>query len=316
MNLKNVILIFGLALFFTACKPSDNKIKIGYVQITQDPVLDAAKAGLFRALTDSGFVNGQNIKVIDNNAQGDLALITTILQSFQSQNVKLIVTNSTPCMVAAAQTIREIPVVFTVAFGPEQLGINNIPKNIYGVYDPLNVEKFVDVMKECIPNLKRIGIAYNNSEQNAEYSVKVLNKEFTKRGIVLVTASVTSTNDIPQATQSLIDQKIDALVAAADNTIYLALPVLAKLASENKIPLFVTDPLQAKKGASVGYGINYDQWGYQSGLKAVAILKGRASMAHRIEPLLSSDLIINQKACVEQGLQIPKSVRDKATQIL
>jgi putative ABC transport system substrate-binding protein len=131
-----------------------------------------------------------------------------------------------------------------------------------------------------------------------------------------VTASVTSTNDILQAGQYLAGQQIDALVVAADNTVYMGLPVLTKLASGQRIPLFVTDPLQAEKGASIGFGVNYDQWGYQAGLKAVEILKGKTSSENPIEPILTQDLIINRKACAEQGLVVPEKVTGRATRII
>ena len=316
MKYLNSILCVAVMVSLAACQPAEKKITIGYVQISQDPVLDAARDGIFRALADSGFTDGQNIKVLDNNAQGDLSMINMILQSLLSQNVDLIITNSTPCMTAAAQTVRNIPVVFAVAFSPEQLGLKTTPDNLNGVYDPLNVEGFVDLMMECIPDLKRIGMPYNNAEPNAEYSAKVLIKEFSRRGLTLVTASVTSTNDILQAGQYLAGQHIDALVASADNTVYLGLPVLAKLASREKIPFFVTDPLQPEKGAAIGLGADYYQWGYQAGLLAVDILKGRTSSGNRIEPILNYDLIINRKACTEQGLLVPETVIGRATRII
>ena len=316
MNKSNIFLSILILLFLVACQSTPRKITIGYIQITEDPVLNAAKSGVFRALADSGFVNGVNIKVLDNNAQGDLSMINMILQSLVSQNVDLIITNSTPCMVAAAQTVRTIPVVFTVAFSPDQIGLKTKPDNLYGVYDPLNVKAFVDLMQECIPQLKRIGIPYNNAEPNAEYSVKVLSKEFADRGLTLVKASVTSSNDILQAGQYLAGQQIDALVAAADNTIYMGLSVLAIVASDQKVPLFVTDPLQAEKGAAMGLGVNYDQWGYETGLKAVEILKGRIPQEKKIEPILKYDLTVNAKACADQGLVIPEKVAGKAGKII
>ena len=105
-------------------------------------------------------------------------------------------------------------------------------------------------------------------------------------------------------------------MAAADNTVYQGIPVLAKLAASQKIPLFVTDPLQAEKGAAIGFGANYDQWGYQSGLKAVEILKGRLPAGNKIEPILKYDLIINKKSCEEQGLAVPPTVAARAARIL
>lgn len=312
MGRLNFVISILVIYCMAGCQSGPEKLTIGYVQITQDPVLDAAKSGVFRALGDSGFVDGINIKVLDNNAQGDLSMINTILQSQISQNVDLIITNSTPCMAAAAQTVRTIPVVFTVAFGPEQIGMKTVPGNLFGIYDPLKAREFVDLIQECIPGLKRVGIPYNNAEPNAEYSVKVLSGEFSSRGITLLTAAVTSPNDILQAGQYLAGQEIEAFVVAADNTVYLGLPVLAKLASEQKIPLFVADPLQAQKGAAVGFGVNYEQWGYQAGLKAVEILKGRPPVINRIEPIVNYDLIINRKACIDQGLIVPAKVADRA----
>ena len=313
-HLTRILGIICIA-FLAACQSGPQKTTIGYVQITEDPVLNTAKAGVFRALADSGFIDGQNIKILDKNAQGDLAMINMIMQSLVSQNVDMIITNSTPCMMAAAQAVRSIPVVFTVAFGPEQVGMKTVPENLNGVYDALLAGDFVDLMAECVPNLKRIGIPYNNAEPNAEYSVKVLSQEFTKRGITLVTAPVTSSNDIIQAGQYLTGQNIDAMVVAADNTVYLGLSVLAKLAATAKIPLFVSDPLQAEKGAAFGFGVNYEQWGYLSGLKAVEILKGRKP-ANRIVPIEKYDLIINQKTCTELGLQVPEKVAGRATRII
>ncbi len=315
MNRIPILPLLAMILLLGSCQQGTQKIRIGYVQITPDPVLDSAKSGLFRALADSGFVDGQNIKVIDNNAQGDLSMITTILQSFQSQGVDMVITNSTPCMAAAAQQIRNTPVVFTVAFSPEQIGFAEVPVNLHGVYDPFRAEEFIDLLAECIPGISRIGIPYNNAEPNAEYSFKRISTECEKRGIKVIAAPVTSPNDIMQAGQYLAGQQIDALVVSADNTVYLGLPVLFKLAGKYKIPLFVTDPLQAEKGAAAGLGVSYQKWGYQSGLKAVEILKGRTP-SMRIETIRTYELVINLKACTEQGLVMPETVTARADKVI
>jgi putative ABC transport system substrate-binding protein len=316
MKLLNCLTTLFLIALLAACQLPSGSLTIGYVQITQDPSLDEAKSGLFRALADSGYVIGQNIKVIDNNAQGDLSMISTILQSFRSQGVDLVITNSTPCMAAAAHAIRDIPVVFTVSFGPAQIGISPAPSNLYGVYDPLRAEDIVGLMVECLPGLTRVGIPFNNAEPNAEYATGVLKAEFSRRGIQVITAPVTSVNDLTQAAQYLAGQQIDAFITAADNTVNLGMPVLAKVASDSDIPLFVSDPPQAGKGAAVGFGAGYDAWGYQSGLKAVEILRGRAKQMVPIEPNSQLDLIINLKNCAEQGLKVPPAVLARATLII
>ncbi|MBN2264166.1 MAG: hypothetical protein JW735_14700, partial [Prolixibacteraceae bacterium] len=148
MKIRHFLIAAFVILSTLACTQGEKKIKIGYIQITEDPVLNTAKEGLFKALADSGFIDGQNIRIIDNNANGDLSMIITILQSLQSQGVDMIITNSTPCMVSAAQIIKEIPVVFTVAFSPEQVKLKSTPENLYGVYDPYNSTDFVSLMQK------------------------------------------------------------------------------------------------------------------------------------------------------------------------
>lgn len=315
--MKNVrILVLCVLSVLSVCCSSDNdKIKIGYVQIVDDPALNGAKEELFKVLSDSGFVDNSNIKIIDCNAQGDMSMLTTIFQSLKSSNVDMIITCGTPCMLSAAQQIEDIPVVFTVAFSPEQVKMKTIPSNLYGTYDPLNTSGFVSVMKEILPEIKRVGMPYNNSEPNAEYSAGRFADEFVKNNIEVEKGSVTNVNDLVLVGQSLAAKDIDAFIVSADNVVCNALSVLIKIADENDIPLFVTDESQVYKGASVGHGVSYKMWGNKSGHKAVEILKGR-EVYNKIEPITEEGLIINKEACEKQGLLIPESIIERADSII
>jgi len=306
-----------ICILAVSCGKKVDSITIGYLQIVQDPSLDVAKEGVFQALKDSGYIVGTNFKILDNNAQGDMSMIPTILQSFISQNVDIIVTNSTPCMISAAHMVKEIPVVFTVAFSPEDMGVKPVPDNLYGVYDSYDVVKFADLLNSLMPNLKKVGLPYNNSERNAEFSAKRIIEELSKRNIEVVTVSVNSSNDITTAGNFLIDKKVEAIVVAADNVVNLGQSLLGNVAIENKIPLFVTDPMNASKGAAISYGVSYQQWGYQAGLKVIDLLKGRTiENADKIVPLETMMLLINKTAADKQGLVIPDSIMKKADKVI
>ncbi|MBP7508298.1 MAG: ABC transporter substrate-binding protein [Prolixibacteraceae bacterium] len=313
-NLR-ILILCVLSAVTVCCSNNDDKIKIGYVQIVDDPALNIAKEELFTVLSDSGYVDKGNIKIIDCNAQGDMSMLPTIFQSLKSSNVDMIITCGTPCMVSAAQMIEDIPVVFTVAFSPEQVKMKSVPSNLYGTYDPLNASGFVSIIKEILPDLKRIGMPYNNSEPNAEYSAGRFSDEFANNNIEVEKGSVTNVNDLVLVGQSLAAKDIDAFIVSADNVVCNALNVLIKIADENDIPLFVTDESQVYKGASVGHGVSYKMWGNKSGLKAVEILKGR-EVLNKIEPITEEGLIINKEACAKQGLQIPESIIERADSII
>ena len=60
---------------------STSKQSIGYIQVSSSAALDDARDGFFKALSDSGYVNGKTITILERNAQGDipaLSLIVTI----------------------------------------------------------------------------------------------------------------------------------------------------------------------------------------------------------------------------------------------
>ncbi len=289
---------------------------IGIVQITENPVLDLARNSALAALREQGFVEGKNIRIEYQNAQGDMPTIPLILKNFISKKVDMVLTVSTPCMAAAAQTVKDIPVVFTVAFSPQQIGITTVPQNLYGVYDPFDMAAFVQLIRACIPAATKIGILCNRAEPNASFGADKLKEECVRQNLELVEVPVFSSNDVLQAAQSLALKQVDAFAIAADNTVYLAMDALVKVAETRKIPLFVTDASQVDRGAGAGCGIDYAEWGRESGKIAAAIIKGRKPEQDRINALRHNVIYLNLPAAQKQGLVIPAEIISKADKII
>ncbi len=239
-----------------------------------------------------------------------------IINSFVASGVDLIITNSTPCMTAAVQNVKNIPVVFTVSFSPAQTGIKNVPPNITGYYDPFEMAGFIDIIKQVIPNVKTIGIPMNPSEPNSVFASKEFKKEAAKNGINTIEMAVSGTNEIMTVGQALVSKGIDAIVVAADNTVYVGLNALSEICVKNKIPLFVTDAFQTEKGAAIGYGLSYEQWGYKSGLYAAEILNGKSVSQLPIAELKNYQLVINKKITDRIGLVLTDSLQNKAIKII
>jgi putative ABC transport system substrate-binding protein len=70
------------------------------------------------------------------------------------------------------------------------------------------------------------------------------------------------------------------------------------------------------RGAALGYGVSYQHWGYESGLKVIDLLKGRdVPEAGKMESLEKMTLLINKDAANKQGLVIPDSLLKKADNV-
>ena len=308
-----LIAILLSSMLTTSCSNQKRLYTVGIIQLIDDPSLDKGRLGVIAALNSAGYEDGKNITIDYKNAQGDLSNINQIFDSFISNGVDLIITVSTPCMVGASTKIKDIPVVFTVAFSPEQMGVNPVPKNLTGAYDPFDLGETLAMIKQLVPNVTRIGLPYNPGEPNAVFAMKRMKDECQKAGIELVTVTVNSTADLEQSARSLISSGIDLFIVSADNTTYSAMPLLAKIATQNKKSVFVTDPAVVEAGATVGYGNDYYTWGVESGKIAVEIIKGGKVENLPIKTLKNKQLFINKKAAAEQGLDIPDDILKKAT---
>lgn len=228
----------------------------------------------------------------------------------------MIITNSTPCMVAAAQMVRDIPVVFTVSFSPEQVGITEVFPNLTGAYDPFELVDFVQLIRSSVPSLEKIGIISNPAEPNARFASEKLKKECLEQNIQVEQVSVFSSNDVLQAAQSLAQKKVDAFAIAADNTVHLAFETLARVATTQKIPLFATDPIQVERGACAGLGIDYREWGWESGKIAAAIIRGEKPEQIPQKALQHKILYLNLKAAAEQNIVFPEDIIAKADKLI
>lgn len=306
------------AFLLNACadtKKEGGLYTIGMVQITEDPMLDLARASVIEALRDDGFEEGKNIHIIYENAQGEIPNIFLILKSFVARKVDMVITNSTPCMAAAAQAVKDIPVVFTVSFSPEQIGLKDTPANLTGAYDPFTMEDFLQMVRSSLPLLKKIGILYNPSEPNACYGADRLKQECARQSIEVAEMPVFSSNDVLQAARSLAQKQVDAFAIAADNTVYLAMDALVKTAGAKKIPLFVTEPSQVERGACAGLGIDFRQWGRESGKIAAAIIRGQKPGQVPLHALQHKALYLNLKAAAAQNISFSADMIARAEKV-
>src|SRR6056297_86993 len=79
---------------------------IGISQFVEHPALDAAKDGFIDGLAAEGFVEGENIEVLLENAQADFPTTQTIAQKFKQEKLDLILAIATPSAQTMANVIK------------------------------------------------------------------------------------------------------------------------------------------------------------------------------------------------------------------
>jgi putative ABC transport system substrate-binding protein len=286
--------------------------KIGITQIVTHPALDSAVAGFKDGLAKAGF---KNVTYDLQNAQGDMATASSIAKKFADEKLDLILGVATPTTQAVVKAEKTTPIVFTAVTDPVGAGLVKDAKapeaNVTGVSDMLPAEPTIALIKEVVPDIKKLGVLYNAGESNSEYQTTKTKEAAAAAGIEVVEATASNTAEVKAAADSLVG-KVDAIAVSTDNTVVTALESVIKVANENKIPLFAGDTDSVERGALAAYSFNYKDLGEQAGTMAAAILSGTPVKDIPVQYAQKLQLAINEKAAAAMGVTLPQAVVDKA----
>lgn len=251
----------------------DKTYNVGVLQYVEHPSLNEATKGFKAALEEAGL----NVKYQEENAQGDSSTNTTAANNLAAANPDVIFANATPSAQAASAATADIPILFTSvtdAVGAELIDSMEKPGG--------NVTGTVDTHPDAIPNTvkflseelkaKKVGMVFNSGEQNSRVQVDRAKEAAKKYGIKIEEASASTSAEVKQATESLVD-KVDAFYIITDNTVVSALESVLDVADAKKKPVMVGELDSVERGGLGAYGFSYYDIGKEAGEMAVDILE-------------------------------------------
>ena len=303
-----VLLAVLLLASMTACAGSGSgKYTVGICQLVQHDALDAATKGFKDALTEA---LGDKVVFDEQNASGEPASCTTIVNGFVSSKVDLIMANATPALQAAAAATDSIPILGTsVTDYASALEIDGwtgtVGGNISGTSDLAPLSEQAAMILELCPDAKTVGIVYCSAEANSQYQVDVITGYLTEMGLTVTPYAFTDTNDVASVTQTACDNS-DVLYIPTDNTAASNTEAIANVVLPSKVPVFA-----GESGICVGCGvatlsISYYDLGYATGKMAAKVLTGEASISEMpVEFAPQVTKMYNPDNCAALGITIP-----------
>ena len=297
---------------------ASGKIKIGVVQIVQHGSLDEANKGFVDSLKERGY-GPDKVEIDQENAQGDQSNLKTIVSRFKAEKPKLICAIATPAAQAAANEIKDIPIVGTAItdYTSAKLVQNDERPggNVTGVSDFASMDAQMELAGKLIPQAKHVGLIYCSSEVNSEVQANQMKDYCKKHGLSVEERTVNNVNDIQQVAESLVG-KVDYIYVPTDNTLASSIPTLMKITDANKIPVIVGADIMAKDGALAALSVDYYRLGKQTGELAADILDGKVKPeTSPIQHQKDYTIVINKQDADILGIQIPEEIAKKANMV-
>ncbi len=285
------------------------KIKIGILQPVEHPSLNEIREYIIKGLDELGLKD--KVEITYKDAQGDASNINTIVSQFVGDKMDIIVPIATGTAQAAASATRDIPIVFAAVSYPVEAGLvkelDKTDGNVTGVSDAVGVNEIFDLAGILTPNVKTFGFVYNSGEVNSVSAVNKAKEYCDSKGIKYVEATIASSGDLLQASQSLVG-KADAIFTPTDNTVASAMPVLSSEAIKAKIPVYVGADSLVADGGFATVGVDYKALGRQVAAMIKRIIDGQSIKDNPVETLNEYTKIINAKTAKEIGVDIPEEL--------
>lgn len=231
----------------------------------------------------------------------------------------LVLAIATPSAMTMANETTEIPILITAVTDPVSAKlVKSLSKpgtNVTGTTDMNPVKDQLKLIKDLVPTAKKVGIIYNSSEINSQVQVDVADKAAPELGLQLVKVTVTASNEVMQAAQSLVG-RVDAIYLPTDNMVISSLSSVIKVAEENKIPVIAGESESVEKGALATIGIDYYQLGRTTGEMALRIIKGEKPQDMAIQGQDGTNIVLNLQAAKKMGVTVPEALQAKAKKVI
>ncbi|MCB0131593.1 MAG: ABC transporter substrate-binding protein, partial [Caldilineaceae bacterium] len=172
---------------------------VGLMKIVSHPAMDAEQQGVKDALAAAGFIDGETVTILEANAEGDIATLSTIAQKFVDDEVDLIVASSTPALQAAFNATKDLggpPIVFNAVTSPYAAGIANAPDDhpawVIGIQAMAPIAAAMKLIPELLPDAQTIGYLYNPAEANSVVNTEVAEPTAAELGLGFEIATISN----------------------------------------------------------------------------------------------------------------------------
>lgn len=315
----------AMMVMMTGCgstsESSDGTVTIGISQFAEHGSLDNCREGFLAGLAEEGFVEGENLVVDYQNAYADMGTAGQISGGFVSDKVDLICAIATPTAQSAYNTAMDagIPVIYTAVTDPVAAQLadenGNPVGEVTGTSDKLPIEAQLQMMRNLLPEAKKLGIMYTTSEANSVSAISEYKELAPKYGFELIEKGITTTADIPLAADDLLSQ-VDCITNLTDNTVVASLPTILEKANEKNVPVFGSEIEQVKIGCLAAEGLDYIALGKQTGQMAAKVLKNEAKASElAFEIITEPGFYINTKVAENLEITVTDDMLNDAVEV-
>ncbi|HEU4369621.1 MAG TPA: ABC transporter substrate-binding protein [Methylomirabilota bacterium] len=295
--------------------------RIGFVgSASSGPQIDAFRKGL----KELGYVEGKNVIVETRFAEGRSERIPELVAQVLRLKVDVLVVGSTPAALAAKRATTTVPIVFASLFDPVGAGIvaslarpgGNITGAAIGVGGSGFAGKWVELLKEAVPDLSHVAVLSNSANPASAASVREIEAAARPLKLRLDVLDAGNTTNLDRAFATISASGARAIIVTNDPFFTPNRAKLVQFAASKRLPAVYFFKVFAEIGGLMVYGASLEDSYRRAATYVDKILKGAKPADLPIEQPTRFELVINLKTAKALGLTIPPSLLLRADHVI
>jgi putative ABC transport system substrate-binding protein len=295
---------------------------IGFLNSGSSTSLKPVVAAFRQGLSESGYVEGQNLAIEYRWADGDYEKLARLAADLVGRHVSAILAGAPPAVVAAKAATTTIPIVFTSGGDPVELGfvssLNQPSGNVTGVSFLVNElgAKRLELLRELIPAATSVGFLANPTRPSFQSEVKNAQQAAQALGVKLIVLNASTEAEIDTAFAEFSRQRIAALMVGTDPFFLTRRDQIVALANRLRIAAMYDLGEYVVGGGLISYAPSLPEVYRQAGIYVAKILKGAKPADLPVLQPTKFNLVINLKTAKALGLTVSNQMQLLADEVI
>ena len=287
---------------------------IGYLGVgTESGVAVAFRNGL----GELGYVEGRNLEIVYRYAER--ARLPAAYAELVRLGAAVIFTNA-PASIASSNVT--IPVVFAANNDPVETGLvanlNRPGGNTTGAYflGQALIAKRLELLHELVPAVVTIGVLIDPDNPSTEAQVDQAEAAARVLGMSLLVLNARTPSEIESVFVMLSEQRIGALLVAAQSLFFQQRSQVAALAAGHSVPAIYAEREFVEAGGLMNYGPNVFDAFRIAGTYVGRILKGEKPADLPVQQSTRIKMVLNLRTAKALGIEVPTATLLRATEVI
>jgi putative ABC transport system substrate-binding protein len=295
---------------------------IGFLNIATRESYASNLASFHQGLKESGYEEGKNVSIEYRWADGRYDRLPELAADLVREQVAVIVAN-TPANLVAKKATDTVPIIFTTASDPVQIGlVSNLNRpggNVTGVtqLDAALGPKRLELAHELVPAASSIALLLNTGDPiRTDNLLKEAQEAATRMQLELHARRAHADAEIEAAFAEFAQSKERVLVIGADAFFNSRSKQLAELCQRYALPAIFEHNEFTDAGGLMSYSGNIRESYRWAGIYAGRILKGAKPADLPVQQSTTVELIVNLKTAKALGITLPLSLLGRADKVI